>query len=109
MINSKNIRMKLKSFDHNLLDHATQKIIHATQKTGSQIKGPFPLPSKCSRITVLKSPHVNKRAREQFEMKVYKRLVDICDPTSATLEALVKLEIAPGVHVDIILGNQGEM
>lgn len=108
MINKKNVRMKLKSFDHSLLDHATNMIIRAAQKTGSHVSGPFPLPSKNSRMTVLKSPHIDKESREQFEIKIYKRLIDIHDPTDSTLDALVKLDIASGVHVDIILSNEGE-
>lgn len=106
MINNKNIRLKLKSFDHTLVDYATQKIVAAAQKTGSHVRGPFPLPVRTSRQTVLKSPHIDKTALEQFEIKIYKRLIDIYEPTEATLDALVKLEIAAGVHVDIILGNK---
>ena len=95
------IRIRLKAFDHKLLDQSTWEIVETAKRTGAQVSGPIPLPTKITRYTVLKSPHVDKKSREQFEMKIHKRLVDIIDPTSRTIDALMKLDLAAGVDVEI--------
>ena len=95
------IRIRLKAYDHKLLDQSTWEIVETAKRTGAQVSGPIPLPTKITRYTVLKSPHVDKKSREQFEMKIHKRLVDIIDPTSRTIDALMKLDLAAGVDVEI--------
>jgi small subunit ribosomal protein S10 len=95
------IRIRLKSFDHRILDDATKAIALTAKQTGSLLKGPIPLPAKTARYTVLRSPHVDKKSLDQFESKIYKRLMDIYEPTNATLDALIKLELAAGVDVQI--------
>lgn len=97
------IRIKLKSFEHILLDRYTKEIAAAAKRTGATVIGPVPLPKQISRYTVLRSPHVNKKSREQFETRVHKRLIDIKDPTPQTVDALMKLDIAAGVDVEIKL------
>lgn len=97
------IRIRLKSFDHRLLDIATKEIALVAQQTGSLVKGPIPLPTITSRLTILKGPHINKTARDQFECKVHKRLIDIYQPTDSTLDSLIKIELAAGVDVQISL------
>ncbi len=96
-----NIRIRLKAYDHNLLDKSTQKIIQTARSTGALISGPIPLPTRRSVYTVLRSPHVNKKAREQFETRVHKRLIDILNSTSKTIDALMKLELPAGVDIEI--------
>jgi small subunit ribosomal protein S10 len=96
-----NIRIRLKAYDHNLLDKSTQKIIQTARSTGALISGPIPLPTRRSVYTVLRSPHVNKKAREQFETRVHKRLIDILNSTSKTIDALMKLELSAGVDIEI--------
>jgi small subunit ribosomal protein S10 len=98
-----NIRIKLKSIDHSLIDISTREIVETIKRTGAQIKGPIPLPKNTSRLTVLRSPHIDKKSRDQFEIHTYKRLIDIIEPTNNTVDALTKLELAAGVHVQIIL------
>jgi small subunit ribosomal protein S10 len=98
-----NIRIKLKSFEHMLLDNSVKEIVAAAKRTGATVVGPIPLPMKISRYTVLRSPHVDKKSREQFEMRVHKRFLDIKDPTPQTVDALMKLDIASGVDVEIKL------
>ena len=95
------IRIKLKSFDHNLIDKSAEKIIKTVKSTGAIVSGPIPLPTKRSLYTVNRSPHVDKKSREQFEIRVHKRLVDILEPTQQTLDALMKLDLSPGVDVEI--------
>jgi small subunit ribosomal protein S10 len=95
------IRIRLKSYDHKILDQSTWEIVETAKRTGAQVSGPIPLPTKVSRYTVLRSPHVDKKSREQFEMKIHKRLVDIIEPTSRTIDALMKLDLAAGVDVEI--------
>jgi len=95
------IRLRLKSFDHKLLDVAMGEIVETVKKTGAAILGPVPLPTKRELYTVLKSPFVDKKSREQFELKTHKRLVDIVDPTSRTIDALRKLDLPAGVDVEI--------
>mgnify|MGYP003573311769 FL=1 len=96
-----NIRIRLKAYDHNLIDKSADKIIVTAKQTGATISGPIPLPTKKSIYTVLKSPHVNKKAREQFETRVHKRLIDILSATPKTVDALMKLELPAGVDISI--------
>ena len=97
------IRIRLKAFDHGVLDQAAADIVRTAEKTGAQVSGPIPLPTKIERWTVLRSPHVDKKSREQFEMRTHKRLLDIVDPTPQTVDALMKLDLAAGVDVEIKL------
>lgn len=98
---SQKIRIKLKSYDHNLVDKSSEKIVKTVKTTGAVVTGPIPLPTKKKVFTVLRSPHVNKRAREQFELDAYKRLLDIYSSSSKTIDALMKLELPSGVEVEI--------
>jgi ribosomal protein S10 len=98
------IRIRLKAFDHRLIDQSAREIVETAKRTGAQIKGPIPLPTKKERWTVLTSPHVNKDARDQYELRTHKRLMDIVDPTDKTVDALMKLDLAAGVDVQIKLG-----
>jgi len=100
---SQKIRIRLKGYDHRLLDQSIQEIVETAIRTGARIAGPIPLPTKISKITVLRSPHVDKKSREQFEIRTHKRLIDIMDPTPQTVEALMKLDLAAGVDVEIKL------
>ena len=97
------IRIRLKAFDHALIDQSTKEIVETAKRTGAQIKGPIPLPTKKERFTVLISPHVNKDARDQYETRTHKRLFDIINPTEQTVDALMRLDIAAGVDVKITL------
>ncbi|MCH2346852.1 MAG: 30S ribosomal protein S10 [Pseudomonadales bacterium] len=97
------IRIRLKAFDHRLIDQSTQEIVDTAKRTGAQVKGPIPLPTNKERFTVLISPHVNKDARDQYEIRTHKRLLDIVDPTEKTVDALMKLDLAAGVEVQISL------
>ncbi len=101
MIAKDKIRVRLFSFDVKILDQSAESIVKAVQKAKVQIKGPIPLPTKIKKYTVLRSPHVNKKSREQFEMRTHKRLIDILEPTSALMDSLMKLELPAGVEVDI--------
>jgi small subunit ribosomal protein S10 len=98
---SQKIRIKLKSYDHNLLDKSAEKIVKTVKSTGAMVSGPIPLPTHKRIYTVLRSPHVNKKAREQFELCAYKRLMDIYSSSSKTVDALMKLELPSGVEVEI--------
>jgi small subunit ribosomal protein S10 len=98
-----NIRIRLKAFDHRLLDQSTGEIVSTAKRTGAQVRGPIPLPTRIERFTVLRGPHVDKKSREQFEMRTHKRLLDIIDPTPQTVDALMKLDLAAGVDVEIKL------
>jgi small subunit ribosomal protein S10 len=98
---SQKIRIKLKSFDHNLVDKSAEKIVKTVKSTGAVVNGPIPLPTHKRIFTVLKATHVNKKAREQFEVSAYKRLMDIYSPSSKTVDALMKLELPSGVEVEI--------
>ncbi|KPK61454.1 MAG: 30S ribosomal protein S10 [Gammaproteobacteria bacterium SG8_31] len=100
---NQNIRIRLKSFDHRLIDTSAREIVETAKRTGAQVKGPVPLPTKMERFTVLVSPHVNKDARDQYELRTHKRLMDIVDPTDKTVDALMKLELPAGVDVQIKL------
>jgi len=95
------IRIKLKAYDHRIIDQATSDIIEVAKKTGARISGPIPLPTKREVYTVLRSPHVNKKSREQFQFKTHKRLLDILEPTAKTIDALRKLDLAAGLEVEI--------
>ncbi len=95
------IRIRLKAFDHRILDQSTKKIIDTVRGTGAKISGPIPLPTKVSRYWVLRSPHVNKNSGEHFEIRIHKRLIDIIEPTAKTVEALMNLELPAGVEVEI--------
>jgi small subunit ribosomal protein S10 len=98
---SQRIRIKLKSYDYNLVDKSAQKIVKTVKSTGAVVSGPIPLPTNKKIFTVLKSPHVNKKAREQFELNSYKRLLDIYSTSTKTIDALMKLELPSGVEVEI--------
>jgi len=98
------IRIRLKAFDHRLIDQSTQEIVETVKRTGAHVKGPIPLPTNRERYTVLISPHANKDARDQYEIRTHKRLLDIVEPTEKTVEALMKLDLAAGVEVQISLG-----
>jgi small subunit ribosomal protein S10 len=102
-MDKQNIRIKLKSFEHLLLDNSVKEIIVAAKRTGATVIGPIALPKKINRYTVLRSPHIDKKSREQFEMRTHKRLIDIKDPTPQTVDALMKLDISAGVDVEIKL------
>ena len=97
------IRIRLKAFDHRLIDVSTQEIVDTAKRTGVQVKGPIPLPTRKERFTILVSPHVNKDARDQYEIRTHKRLLDIVEPTEKTVDALMKLDLAAGVEVQISL------
>ena len=97
------IRIRLKAFDHRLVDRSAQEIVETARRTGAQVRGPIPLPTKLERYTVLISPHVNKDARDQYETRTHKRLMDIVDPNDKTVDALMKLDLAAGVDVQIKL------
>ena len=97
------IRIRLKAFDHRLIDQSTQEIVDTAKRTGAQVRGPIPLPTNKERFTVLISPHVNKDARDQYEIRTHKRLIDIVEPTEKTVDALMKLNLAAGVEVQISL------
>lgn len=100
-ITGQRFRVKLRSFDAKLLDQSAEKIVATTNRSGAKVAGPIPLPTKIEKFCVLRSPHVNKKSREQFEIRTHKRLIDIIDPNSDTVEALMKLELPAGVSVDI--------
>ena len=97
------IRIRLKAFVHRLIDVSTQEIVDTAKRTGAQVKGPIPLPTRKERFTILVSPHVNKDARDQYEIRTHKRLLDIVEPTEKTVDALMKLDLAAGVEVQISL------
>ena len=98
------IRIRLKSFDHRLIDQSAQEIVDTAKRTGAQVCGPVPLPTRIERFDVLTSPHVNKDARDRYEIRTHKRMVDIVQPTDKTVDALMKLDLAAGVDVQIALG-----
>ena len=102
-MNQQTIRIRLKAFDHRLIDQSTREIVETAKRTGAQVKGPIPLPTKKERFTILVSPHADKDARDQYEIRTHKRLLDIVNPTEKTVDALMKLELAAGVDVQIKL------
>jgi small subunit ribosomal protein S10 len=101
MADNYKIRIKLRAYDHRLLDQSTQAIVAAAQRTGAEINGPIPLPTATSKYTVNRSPHIDKKSREQFEIRTHKRLLDIINPTAQTVDALMKLDLPAGVDVEI--------
>ena len=103
VMENQNIRIRLKAFDHRILDQSTNEIVNTAKRTGANVRGPIPLPTNMRRFTVLRSPHIDKKSREQFEMRTHKRLLDIIDPTPQTVDALMKLDLAAGVNVEIKL------
>ena len=99
------IRIRLKAYDHRLLDQSASEIVETAKRSGARVAGPIPLPTRISKFTVLRGPHVDKKSREQFEIRTHKRLLDIVDPTPQTVDALMKLDLAAGVDVEIKLKN----
>ncbi len=97
------IRIRLKGYDHKILDKSAQEILETVQRTGARVSGPVPLPTRIEKFCVLRSPHIDKKSREQFEIRTHKRLLDILEPTQQTVDALMKLELSPGVDVEIKL------
>ena len=102
-MNSQNIRIRLKAFDHRVLDQSTGEIVQTAKRTGAEVRGPIPLPTRIEKYTVLRGPHIDKKSREQFEIRTHKRMRDIVDPTPQTVDALMKLDLAAGVDVEIKL------
>ena len=100
-MDAQNIRIRLKAFDHRVLDQSAREIVSTAKRTGARVRGPIPLPTRIERMTVLRSPHIDKKSREQFEIRTHKRLLDIVDPTPQTVDALMKLDLAAGVDVEI--------
>ena len=98
-----NIRIRLKAFDHRILDQSTLEIVNTARRTGAGVIGPIPLPTKCERFTVNRSPHVDKKSREQFEIRTHKRIMEILEPTPQTVDALMKLDLSGGVDIEIKL------
>ncbi|KGJ93286.1 30S ribosomal protein S10 [Thalassotalea psychrophila] len=103
-MSSQRIRIRLKAFDHRLIDQSTAEIVDTAKRTGAQVRGPIPLPTRKERFTILVSPHVNKDARDQYEIRTHKRMIDIVEPTEKTVDALMRLDLAAGVDVQISLG-----
>ena len=101
MVENQNIRIRLRAFDHRLLDQSTREIVNTAKRTGAQVVGPIPLPTRIEKFTVNRSVHVDKKSREQFEIRTHKRVLDIIDPTPQTVDALMKLDLAAGVDVEI--------
>jgi small subunit ribosomal protein S10 len=102
-MDNQKIRIRLKAFDHRVLDQSTSEIVNTAKRTGAKVHGPVPLPRRLNKFTVLRSPHIDKKSREQFEIRTHKRLIDILDPTPQTVDALMKLDLAAGVDVQIKL------
>lgn len=103
MDTTQNIRIRLKSYDHSVLDKSTLEIVETAKRTGAKVHGPIPLPTKIERFCVLRSPHIDKKSREHFEMRTHKRVLEIIEPTPQTIDALMKLDLASGVDVQIKL------
>jgi small subunit ribosomal protein S10 len=103
MIPTQKIRIRLKGYDHKLLDQSTKEIVETAKRTGASVAGPIPLPTFINKYCVLRSPHVDKKSREQFEMRTHRRLLDILEPTQQTIDSLMKLELSAGVDVEIKL------
>ena len=104
-MDTQSIRIRLKAFDHRVLDQSTSEIVSTAKRTGARVRGPIPLPTRTEKFTVLRGPHIDKKSREQFEIRTHKRLLDIVDPTPQTVDALMKLDLAAGVDVDIKLNS----
>lgn len=103
-MSNQSIRIKLKGYDHKLIDQSAREIVETAKRTGAVVRGPIPLPTKMERFTILISPHVNKDARDQYEIRTHKRIMDIINPTDKTVDALMKLDLAAGVGVEIKVG-----
>ncbi len=101
MMDIQKIRIRLKAYDHRLLDQSVMEIVEAAKRTGSKVSGPIPLPTKINKYCVLRSPHVDKKSREEFEMRTHKRIIDLLEPNQATIDALMKLDLSAGIDVDI--------
>lgn len=100
------IRIRLRAFDHRVLDTSTAEIVNTAKRTGAQVRGPVPLPTRIEKFTVIRSPHVHKKTMEQFEMRTHKRLLDVVEPTPQTIDALMKLDLPAGVDVEIKVMDQ---
>jgi small subunit ribosomal protein S10 len=103
-MDTQTIRIRLRAYDHRVLDSSTSEIVNTAKRTVHGVRGPVPLPTRIERFTVLSSPHIDKKSMEQFEMRTHKRLIDIVDPTPQTVDALMKLDLAAGVDVEIKIG-----
>ncbi len=104
-MDTQTIRIRLRAFDHGVLDSSTSEIVNTAKRTGARVRGPVPLPTRIERFTVLRSPHIDKGSQEHFEMRTHKRLIEIIDPTPQTVDALMKLDLAAGVDVEIKIGQ----
>ena len=104
-MNTQTIRIRLRAYDHRVLDASTKEIVNTAKRTGARVRGPVPLPTRIERFTVLRSPHTDKKSMDAYEMRTHKRLIDIEDPTPQTVDALMKLDLAAGVDVDIKVGQ----
>jgi small subunit ribosomal protein S10 len=104
-MDTQTIRIRLKAFDHRVLDVSTSEIVNTAKRTGARVRGPVPLPTRFEKFTILRSPHIDKGSQEQFEIRTHKRLIDIVDPTPQTVDALMKLDLAAGVDVEIKIGQ----
>ena len=102
-IEGQKIRIRLKAFDHRMIDRSAQEIVDTAKRTGAIVRGPIPLPTRIERYTLLRSPHTDKKSRDQFEIRTHKRIMDIIEPTDKTVDALMKLDLAAGVDVEIKL------
>ena len=102
-MDQQSIRIRLKAYDHRVLDQSAKEIVNTAKRTGAQVRGPIPLPTRIEKYTVLRSPHIDKKSREQFEIQTHKRVLDIVEPTQQTVDALMKLDLAAGVDVEIKL------
>jgi small subunit ribosomal protein S10 len=102
-LSNQNIRIRLKAFDHRVLDQSTSEIVNTARRTGARVRGPIPMPTRIEKFTVLRSPHIDKKSREQFEIRTHRRVLDIVDPTPQTVDALMKLDLAAGVDIEIKL------
>ncbi len=100
-MDSQNIRIRLKAYDHRVLDQSTSEIVNTAKRTGATVRGPIPLPTRIQKYTVLRGPHVDKKSRDQFEMRTHRRVLDIVEPTPQTVDALMRLDLSPGVDVEI--------
>ena len=102
-LSNQNIRIRLKAFDHRVLDQSTSEIVNTARRTGARVRGPIPMPTRIEKFTVLRSPHIDKKSREQFEIRTHRRVLDIVDPTPQTVDARMKLDLAAGVDIEIKL------
>jgi small subunit ribosomal protein S10 len=105
-MDTQSIRIRLKAFDHRILDQSTAEIVNTAKRTGARVRGPVPLPTRIEKFCVIRSPHVNKNSQEQFEMRTHKRLLDVVEPTPQTIDALMKLDLPAGVDVEIKIMDQ---